>query len=501
MVEKVRLGGEWNFKKIVAVVIFGAIILTFIISGPGLGGRGGGPDGSVEGVAAVVNDRIISLNEFRAQSEQVERNARGRFDQLPEAQRRALTSQMRQNVLNQLIATEVVYQAAEKHGVIASDNEVKEQILQLQFLQENGHFNSERYRQFLQSMGLGADEFERQIRKQIVVQKLQELFVGSAAPTSEEIKRNRALGNQKIGLRFAAITKDELGRIGGVTDADVKAYVTEHKADIEAYYKDNQIEFAKPERYRSRDIMIGVGQKRSDAEALKLAEEVKKQATPANFAKLAAKYSDDTLTKNKGGDNGEQTRGGMMPEYEEAALALKPGEISNPIKIEGSYHILFLESRAASETPPLAQVESLIARKLLSRAKEDQALAKLRETVQKGDRKSVEALVAQAGAKWQDSGEFDLSATSVPKLEGARDLVTTIMKNGKQTGLVKELVADQGRQVVVDVTSWKEVAEKATDPAGLDRLLAYRKAEGPLEAWVREIEGHAKIERNLRLLQ
>jgi len=501
MVEKFRLGGEWNTNKIIAVILFGAIIITFVLSGPGLGGRGGGPDGGVEGVAAVVNDRIISLNEFKAQSDQIERNARARFDQLPEPQRRALTAQMRQNTLNQMITSELVLQAAEKRGVIASDNEVKEQILALQFLQENGRFNGERYRMFLQSLGLGADEFERSIRKQIVIQKLQELFVGSAAPTGEELKRNRALTQQKVNVRFAALTKDELGRLGGISDADVKAYVADHRPDIEAYYKDNQIEFAKPERYHSRDIMIAVGSQRSDADALKLAQDVRKQVTPANFAKLAAKYSDDALTKNKGGDNGEQSRGGMMPEYEDAALALKAGEISNPIKIEGSYHILYLESRTAAETPKLAQVETAIAKKLISRAKEDQALAKLRETIAKGDRKAVDAMVAQAGVKWTDSGEFDLSATAVPKLEGVRDVVSTIMKNGKQTGLLKDLVADRDRQILVDVTSWKEVAEKTPDAAGLDRLLAYRKADGALETWIRDLEGKAKIERNLRLLQ
>jgi parvulin-like peptidyl-prolyl isomerase len=64
-----------------------------------------------------------------------------------------------------------------------------------------------------------------------------------------------------------------------------------------------------------------------------------------DFADLAAQYSEDAETKDKGGELGWFSRGGMPPEIEQAAFSLRPGEFSDPIEQTGGYVIILVLAR------------------------------------------------------------------------------------------------------------------------------------------------------------
>lgn len=89
---------------------------------------------------------------------------------------------------------------------------------------------------------------------------------------------------------------------------------------------------------------------RSDVQALARANEVyQKLINNGDFAELAKEYSDDPGSKDKGGSLGtmaiEQFKSSMVKEFVDAALALKPGEISKPVKSQYGYHVIKLDSR------------------------------------------------------------------------------------------------------------------------------------------------------------
>ena len=72
------------------------------------------------------------------------------------------------------------------------------------------------------------------------------------------------------------------------------------------------------------------------SQALKVAEELK---AGGNFSELAKKYSTCPSGK-RGGDLGQFGRGQMVKEFEQVAFALKPGQVSDPVKTQFGYHII-----------------------------------------------------------------------------------------------------------------------------------------------------------------
>lgn len=498
MVEKMRwrgFGERTNLKNYVAYVLFGAIILVFAFVGvsPDQYGESGG------GVAAVVNDSPISLAEYRNRVESIEENIRLQFDQFPEAQRRAFSQEMRREALERLINEEVVFQVAQKKGVLAADGEVRDLLLQIPQFQENGRFRRDRYQNYLSNVGMTSEEFERRIRKQIVMQKLQELFVGSAIPSREELERNRSLSNMKVNVRFAEITRDNLEKPELISAAEVTSYAQANAAAIEQYYNSNKIEFTAGEKVKARHILIRVDEKQPDAQAKQKASDLRAKATVQNFAQLATQNSDDPGSKSKGGDLGDFERGRMMPEFEEAAFALKEGEISTPVKTDFGYHLIYVEKKTPSQTTSLADATPTIARKLLLRTKENEIIAQIRAGIEKGGKKEADMWVQKTGSKWQETGEFDLSATSIPKLGDEPTVLRTVLKSGKP-GMVNQVVTTMdGKHYLLDVVSFKTAQNNTPEVEGFDRMLAARKSSNIIETWAKEAQATARISRNPQL--
>ncbi len=101
-------------------------------------------------------------------------------------------------------------------------------------------------------------------------------------------------------------------------------------------------------------VLVGTkdGEKdiRSNAEALARANEVyQKLVNNGDFANLAKEYSDDPGSKDNNGSLGSMPidyfKNSMVKEFVDASLALKPGEISKPVKSQFGYHVIKLESR------------------------------------------------------------------------------------------------------------------------------------------------------------
>ncbi len=134
--------------------------------------------------------------------------------------------------------------------------------------------------------------------------------------------------------------------------------------DYEGYYETHKKEFENPEMVRARHILVAVKPNATEEEkkaAMTKTEEILEKAKKGeDFAKLATEYSDDPGSKAKGGDLGFFTTGSMVGKFEQAAFALKPGEISGIVETEFGYHIIKLEERKAAELPAYETVKEQV---------------------------------------------------------------------------------------------------------------------------------------------
>jgi len=114
-------------------------------------------------------------------------------------------------------------------------------------------------------------------------------------------------------------------------EADLRKYYDDHKNDYEQVHARHILI-----RMQGSPLPVKPGQKDlTDAEALAKAQDLRKKIQDGgDFAAFAIQESDDTGSGSKGGDLGTFHHGQMVTSFEQAAFALKPGELSEPVKTQ-----------------------------------------------------------------------------------------------------------------------------------------------------------------------
>ena len=139
--------------------------------------------------------------------------------------------------------------------------------------------------------------------------------------------------------------------------ADIKV----SQADIEKYFNDpaNKSQFNVPESVDARHILV-----KTKAEAEKVRALLEADNTDANWKKVAAQYSTDTGSKSNGGSLGNFPKGRMVKPFENAAFALKVGEISQPVKSQFGYHVIEVTKKTPGTKQTLEQAKATIEQQL-----------------------------------------------------------------------------------------------------------------------------------------
>ncbi len=109
----------------------------------------------------------------------------------------------------------------------------------------------------------------------------------------------------------------------------------------------NQVFFQLKEEISAAHLLISTSSM-SEEEALALIQDLQKNITTENFGLFAEKYSDDEGSKQNGGDLGWFGKGVMVQPFEEVAFSLSPGQISEPVKTQFGYHLIFLKGKRDS---------------------------------------------------------------------------------------------------------------------------------------------------------
>lgn len=181
-----------------------------------------------------------------------------------------------------------------------------------------------------------------------------------------------------------------IGRLVELLRKEKAVPVTE--AQVAEFYGANKESFKQPASTRASHILV------SDFETAKKALERVKGGEP--FAKVAEELSTDP-SRSRGGDIGFFSKGQVIPEFEEAAAKLKPGEMSGVVQTSLGYHILLLTETKPATQKPIEEVKDQIQQGLQSQEGQQAVQAIVKELRSKSKIKIKEPFEAPAGSPSQ----------------------------------------------------------------------------------------------------
>ncbi|MDX2180682.1 MAG: peptidyl-prolyl cis-trans isomerase [Bryobacteraceae bacterium] len=372
--------------RYVLMFFLGLIAVSMVWSLTPLGSGGSGIDRS-ETTIAEIDGQPVTLQEAANRVEQQLRN-----QNVP----RSMGYILANNIVDGLIAQRAVEYEAKRMGYGVNDAEVTEAIKNIiPQLFVGGQFaGTKAYQDFLAQRGMSVADFESQLRKSLLISKVQGMIAESVVVTPADIEAEFRRNNEKIALEYIVLKTADVRKDVTVTDAEVAAEFEKRKAtlkqpekrsaailvidrarvaaamepseaDLRRAYEDSKDRFRTGERVNVRHILVKTTEKPA-AEVAKLeakAQDLLKQIKAgADFAKLARENSEDPGSAVKGGDLGFIVKGQTVPNFEAAAWALKtPKELSNVVKTEYGFHILQLISREDARLRPFEEVRGELA--------------------------------------------------------------------------------------------------------------------------------------------
>jgi peptidyl-prolyl cis-trans isomerase D len=299
-------------------------------------------------------------------------------------------------VFDALVDDKVVQLEAKRRGLTVSDQELARHVATMPSLQENGRFvGAQRAQRAIEAQWPSVEEFENSLRSDLLRQQLEALVTDGITVSPAEVEDAFKRQNEQIKAEFVLVDATPFKAQVSVTDDEVRAHFEGHKdsyripetrvvdyvrvddsvvkplitvtdAEIDAYYKSHSDEFSEPEQVCARHILYkvkgeGSPDGHSGEEAASLAAQTLQHLRAgADFATVAQKSSEDKGSAANGGSLGCFTRNKMVPEFENAAFELKPGELSDIVKTQYGYHIIRVDKRMEPTTKPLDAVREAI---------------------------------------------------------------------------------------------------------------------------------------------
>lgn len=376
-------------KSVIIKVVFWAIIATFVGTIFLVWGKGG--DGTKQqggNVAVTVGKTEVGFDEFQTAYQNIYRFYQNIYrDQLTPQLEKQL--RLQQQALDMLVEQALMLEEAKRLGVKVSDQEVIDAISKIPAFQENGAFSKARYLQVLAYQRLTPDAFEAMQKRELLVEKARTQMAGEISVGDAEVADEYARQNDKVDLSFVRLVPARFEGEVRVDGAGLAAFFASRReefrlpealaldyllldpsryeaqasfddTELDKYYRRHLDRFEIPEQVKVAHILVRVPQGADETlrqQKRARAEELLKQAKAGkDFAALARSSSEDPGSAARGGDLGFFPRGAMVPPFEQAAFALKPGEVSELVTTDFGFHILKGEGHIEGRVKPLAEV-------------------------------------------------------------------------------------------------------------------------------------------------
>lgn len=308
---------------------------------------------------------------------------------------------MKYGVLERMVQTRVLESSAKKLNLKVSDQRVALAISGIEGLagikKPDGSLDIEKYKQLLASQGMTPETFENRMRGEVAMRQVVNGITQSSVTFPAQIDVALDSFYQQREIQIAIFSASDFLAQAKPSDEDVNQFFAAHKneyqsaesadieyvvlnldaieknmtvsdADLKAYFDQNQANLAAKEERRASHILINAPTSASDADKQKAREKAQSlldgiKKNPALFADVAKKNSQDPGSAVKGGDLGFFARGAMVKPFEEAAYALKKGEISGLVQSDFGFHIIQLTD-IKSATSDFNQVRPVLEKEL-----------------------------------------------------------------------------------------------------------------------------------------
>lgn len=346
------------------VLIFAVITFVFVFT---FGSWGGGNVSGQVPIAATVNGSPIAMSTFRVQYSsafQTMQAYRPGFNA-----EKAREEKLDDTVLDRLITRELLAQAAEERGLIVGDDEIVK-VIEERFFPGDKPFDLEEYKRIVNGLyGTTEARYEEQVRREIMAARMESILGDAQHVSEQEINETFTNRNNRADLDLVKI--DPLffkAQVKQPSDDEAKAWAASHKGDIDKFYTSHMNRYRQGKKVNARHILVKVAENASDDDKKKARaklEEAKKRVDGGeDFAKVATEVSEDSSAK-QGGSLGLFGEGAMVKPFEEAAFALKKGEISGVVESRFGFHVIKVEEIQDAVTKEQKDVETEIAKQLM----------------------------------------------------------------------------------------------------------------------------------------
>jgi peptidyl-prolyl cis-trans isomerase SurA len=249
----------------------------------------------VERVVAVVNEDIILLSELEERLQPM----LPQLQQIPdETSRRQRLEEVRRQMLNMMVDEELIRQEAQKLKITVTDKDLE---LAMADVMRKNNLTREQLEEALRQEG-----------KDLLTYK------------------SNILRPQLLRLR--------------VLNVQVRSRIMVGEEEVRSSYQKNMRALGVGTKIKARHIFVGVPR---GAPPRQVAERKKHAAAlldkirgGEDFAEVARKHSEDSVTRQDGGDLGTFERGTLPADVEDVVFAMKKGEIRGPLRAERGFHVI-----------------------------------------------------------------------------------------------------------------------------------------------------------------
>ncbi|MFQ5663877.1 MAG: peptidyl-prolyl cis-trans isomerase [Terriglobia bacterium] len=481
--------------------------------------------GVVDGGGALRDPQVLArVGDAVVTQAEVQREYQRRVQQLG-TQSPVFRQLILENLVNTLITQRVVEYEAQRLGIEVTPQEVAAALRQFSVFYPGGQFvGAESYRQLLlQQFEMSVPQFEDRLRGGRLADKLLAWVTGGLSVSPAEVEQEYRRRNERVRIEYVLFRPQEFAQGVRPRQEDLRGYYDRNRdryqlperrkvrfvgidfetlrrrvavsgEELEAYYRRQREHYRLPERVRARHILflrgaadaLGAPQSPAGQPAgfRQEAEKVLAQLHQGkDFAALARKYSQDSVTREKGGEIGWVQRGQTVPALEEVLFSLPPGSPAKLVETSYGVHIVQVLAHQPERVKSLAEVRGEIEPVLKDRKVRQRALEEAQsivEAVRAG--KTLEDAAKELGWPVRESPLFPRNAP-LPQLGESQEFQDAAFRlpaesAGQPTAPVSEPVAVRPGYVLLQLEEVSPAHVADFEEVRVPVARAYREERG-----------------------